>query len=240
MTLGGVMAKKKTIKLSVDFWQNLKTKKTVDRLGLEAVRSLQIFWSYAVNHIPDGNLTDISAEDFELRADWHGKRGDFYNLCLEIWIEHLDNGTLLLHDWSKYNGKPFQDAAEIYEAPAVVNDIAVVELGSREAVIELPVIKSEYCSTQDGVIYLDEMTEWQKTYISVDIGYELKKMKLWLENNPGRRKTARGIRKFIHSWLDRAQNQARREPAAVPVSVYQQRMKTQEEMAGLLLASSMH
>ena len=40
----------------------------------------------------------------------------------------------------------------------------------------------------------------------MDIDQELKKMTAWCDANPTRRKTRRGIEKFINSWLSREQD----------------------------------
>jgi len=51
-------------------------------------------------------------------------------------------------------------------------------------------------------------------YPGVNVMQEYLKMQRWLEANPKNRKTRSGIRRFVNSWLDRAQNSARREPAS--------------------------
>lgn len=53
------------------------------------------------------------------------------------------------------------------------------------------------------------MSEWGALYPAVDVLQELRKMKGWTQAHPARRKTARGILKFIHAWLSRAQDGAR-------------------------------
>jgi hypothetical protein len=51
-----------------------------------------------------------------------------------------------------------------------------------------------------------QIIEWQDLYPCVDIEQELKKMKGWLDSNPKRRKTSRGIKAFITNWLSRQQD----------------------------------
>lgn len=53
---------------------------------------------------------------------------------------------------------------------------------------------------------LDKITLWKETYPAVDVECELKRMVAWLDSNPTRRKTRRGITKFINSWLAREQD----------------------------------
>lgn len=60
--------------------------------------------------------------------------------------------------------------------------------------------KTEYGVTKS---YIDELAE---LYPAVDIIQELRKMRGWLDSNPDRRKTRRGVKRFINSWLSREQD----------------------------------
>ena len=55
-------------------------------------------------------------------------------------------------------------------------------------------------------IYDVDFEEWAELYPAVDIMQELRKMRGWLDSNPTKRKTIRGIRRFINSWLSKAQD----------------------------------
>ena len=43
--------------------------------------------------------------------------------------------------------------------------------------------------------------EWKKAFPAVDIKYQLERMVVWSNANPKRRKTRRGIERFIGNWL---------------------------------------
>lgn len=60
--------------------------------------------------------------------------------------------------------------------------------------------KSLYDITQE------QIDHWGELYPAVDVMQELRSMKGWLESNPAKRKTSRGILRFITSWLSRAQD----------------------------------
>lgn len=47
---------------------------------------------------------------------------------------------------------------------------------------------------------------WIKAYPAVDVKHELIKIYAWLESNPTRRKTKRGINRFINTWLSKEQD----------------------------------
>lgn len=55
-------------------------------------------------------------------------------------------------------------------------------------------------------IYQEDITQWQEIYPAVDVMGELRKMKGWCLANPTKRKTSRGITKFINSWLSKEQD----------------------------------
>lgn len=75
----------------------------------------------------------------------------------------------------------------------------------RDVIISIPLI------AKDGEfpIYQTDIDEWQSVYPGVLIPAELKKIRLWNQDNPTKRKTKKGIRRHISSWLDRAQNGSR-------------------------------
>jgi len=52
-----------------------------------------------------------------------------------------------------------------------------------------------------------DILAWQQAYKKVDVYGELDAMACWCEANPSKRKTKKGIKRFVNSWLNRA-NQA--------------------------------
>lgn len=53
---------------------------------------------------------------------------------------------------------------------------------------------------------LEKISLWENTYPAADVRQELKKMAAWCDSNPTRRKTKRGIERFINNWLSRTQD----------------------------------
>lgn len=79
----------------------------------------------------------------------------------------------------------------------------------------------------DGTDYdvpLQRIEKWGGAYPAVDIKQELYKMAAWLESNPVRRKTRRGIDRFINNWLSREQDRG----GAYKASGRQQVQRTEE------------
>lgn len=75
------------------------------------------------------------------------------------------------------------------------------EIAPEPVIIRLTLIdKTEYPIIQS------EVDEWMYCFPAVDVLTELKKMKAWCNANPTKRKTLRGIKKFIVTWLSKAQD----------------------------------
>lgn len=60
--------------------------------------------------------------------------------------------------------------------------------------------KTEFDITQKHIDH------WGELYPAVDVMQEIRKMKGWLESNPAKRKTRKGIARFITSWLSKEQD----------------------------------
>ena len=67
--------------------------------------------------------------------------------------------------------------------------------------ILLPLVdKTEYD------VPLSKIEQWKQAYPAVNVEQELQKMIAWLNANPARRKSRKGIERFVISWLTRAQD----------------------------------
>ncbi len=62
-----------------------------------------------------------------------------------------------------------------------------------------------------------KLKEYEESYPDLDILGQLRAARQWLADNPGKRKTARGMTRFLNSWLARVQNAgAGKNPAGKP------------------------
>ena len=77
-----------------------------------------------------------------------------------------------------------------------------------EAVAEFPVVGG-------GVWWLPgwKADEWAEVFTGVDVPSEVNKALQWLRDNPSKRKTHRGMLRFLNQWIERAQNDAGRRQA---------------------------
>lgn len=55
-------------------------------------------------------------------------------------------------------------------------------------------------------IYQSDIDQWQSLYPAVNVLQQLRAMSGWLDANPTKRKTRKGIRRFINSWLSKEQD----------------------------------
>lgn len=67
--------------------------------------------------------------------------------------------------------------------------------------IKLPLVdKTEFD------VPISDIEVWREAYPAVDVDGELRRMIAWLNSNPLKKKTRRGIKRFINTWLSREQD----------------------------------
>jgi len=82
---------------------------------------------------------------------------------------------------------------------------------------------SEYIQLpmKDGSLYRPtngEIDHYEAMFPNINVAQEFCAMQVWLECNPSRRKTKRGIKRFVGSWLIRA-TQRQETPLGVKAAV---------------------
>lgn len=70
--------------------------------------------------------------------------------------------------------------------------------------IRLPVVGNGKDS--HALITEDQLATWTEAYPGVDVPQQLRSMEQWLITNPARRKTSRGVGRFVTSWLAKTQD----------------------------------
>lgn len=107
------------------------------------------------------------------------------------------------------HGEPPPESESESESEIEANaSCAEPESGSTPLVIFLPLNDgSDYPVTEE------QCQEWAGLYPAVDVIQQLRKMKGWLDANPKRRKTKRGIKAFVVNWLSKEQDRGHRPTA---------------------------
>lgn len=80
------------------------------------------------------------------------------------------------------------------------------ELQAAAEPAEPPVITLLLNTGEEYPIMQTDVNAWMELYPAVDVIQELRKMKGWCMDNPRKRKTRKGIRRFVGSWLAREQD----------------------------------
>ena len=52
-----------------------------------------------------------------------------------------------------------------------------------------------------------DIISWQRAYKNIDVHNELDAMACWSDANPKKRKTKKGVKRFVNAWLARADKQ---------------------------------
>lgn len=85
-----------------------------------------------------------------------------------------------------------------------------------EPVSTPPVITLPLNDGSEYPVTVEQCHEWAGLYPAVDVIQQLRNMRGWLDSNPSRRKTKRGINRFITSWLAKEQDRGgQRKPQGV-------------------------
>ena len=104
----------------------------------------------------------------------------------------------------------FADAS-IYEQPEVDEE-------QKKPADDSPVVYEMPLNSGDKhAVTANDMKNYSSLYPNVDIDQEIRKMIGWLQDNPSKRKTKAGIRRFIGSWLSKEQDKGRRNQVNVYV-----------------------
>ena len=75
---------------------------------------------------------------------------------------------------------------------------------------DTPVITIILNTKEEYPIYQTDINEWQELYPAVDVMQQLRNMKGWCNANPSKRKTKKGIKRFINGWLSKEQDKGGR------------------------------
>lgn len=75
------------------------------------------------------------------------------------------------------------------------------EAPSSPVFIELPLNNGSLFAVTE-----EQVGKWSKLYPAVDVRQQLRTMLGWCESNPTKRKTSKGIARFVNSWLAREQD----------------------------------
>ena len=82
-----------------------KTRRLSRELGVSlpgAIGQLHLFWYWAIDHAPDGDLTGVNIDDLANGVMWEG---DPVVLVQALQSSEFVDADLQIHDWKQYSGR---------------------------------------------------------------------------------------------------------------------------------------
>lgn len=119
--------------------------------------------------------------------------------------EQPNNQPFSNHSATNNKKKDKEGIRNIKEYTSAQSDKITAEPNDKRFVICLRLLSKEQEPLYRGVKQ-QEINEWSEAYPNVEVYQELKRMLLWLNANPNKRKTQKGIDRFINNWLSREQD----------------------------------
>lgn len=148
-----------------------------------------------VSYITDWNTNN------QLRKDRHKP-----SIYAELLVKIADGNQAAI-DWQP-SGNQMATQYSIGKGSIVEDSLveANASCAEPETVSAPPVILLPLNDGTDFPVSQEQCHEWAGLYPAVDVIQQLRNMKGWLDGNPTRKKTKRGIVRFIIGWLAREQD----------------------------------
>ncbi len=192
-------------------------------------------------------IAKLSPEQWEESRDmlamlfgpgWKHKRIDAELAKADDIIEKRRSAASSRHSKSKSNAsaEQMQSTCSDTRVPPLTDNLSTSSLRSdvcpepeksapaSPTAIELPALKGDIVSITEA-----DVAEWSEAFPAVNVRQQLAAMRSWLNANPQNRKTSKGMKRFVVSWLSRDQDRGggRQQPQAQapprPMSPHMQR-----------------
>lgn len=116
-----------------------------------------------------------------------------------------ENSSLPPEKTSLPPGKSFSGCGEKTSQYNITDNVADIEKkGYPPGAIVFDCLKGERYWPDEAAI-----AQWKDAYPAVDVLGELKRAKAWISANPDKRKTKKGMPRFLNGWLSQEQNRGR-------------------------------
>jgi hypothetical protein len=202
------------------------------RSALGTAEPILCLWLWSAENATDGSLAGLSRDDVERAAEWHGKPGLAFDAMVKVGFIDEMRGLFSLHNWMTRTGAGIESLIKtrirqreiMKQKRSVSGDVSANVSGDEAAnPLTLSLTLSESSQVHpdpepplldfpcDGEpaswALLESMaTKWSVLYPHLDIMSECRKALAWIDADPERRKTARGMKRFLVGWFGRAQN----------------------------------
>lgn len=203
------------IKFDNNLRNHPKTYKLMDLLKADKAKALghlTLLWCWCVDHAEDGVLRKINDPQIAFAAEWTGDAKMFVNAFVESGFLERGDGVLTIHDWEDWKPEFVRRrdrrlTGQRSDIDRTLTDTEQEERDSSAVVLSFPTAGT---AKDNGWLLTEKkLQELSPLYPGVDVLLECKKALEWLKMNPGRRKTDRGMGRFLMGWLERSQNRSR-------------------------------
>lgn len=200
----GIQDHPKTINLGVMMGWNID----------ETLGKLNRFWLWCTKHSLDGDLRPYSNSVLAGSVGLNQADADKFITAMVTCGGKRDGGPLpgfidkepffSVHDWDDLQS----DAVRLKKSRRM-SDKRLTNVDSPHTVSSAVVLSFPVSgTTKDWPLTEQRLKDLQPLYPGVDILLEAKKALQWVKDNPSRRKTDRGMAKFLSGWFERSQNKS--------------------------------
>lgn len=174
---------------------------------IDAFWNLHHLWYWCSDHYPNGVMKDVSDVSIALAAQWPGEPKVFVDALVKSRFVDRESGALVVHDWIEWRPEYLRsrDRRSTEKRPDSDRKATSSVQPSSSVVLSFPVSGEP----KTWLLTEDLLKKLQPLYQGIDVLLEAKKALNWIELNPSRKKTARGMGNFLTRWMDRAQNSGR-------------------------------
>lgn len=129
---------------------------------------------------------------------------------------HLENAVYRLENamepvWN-HNGSTMEPQSRVDKSRIdKINTLAQSDSKNHSTLEVSPVITLMLNTGKEYSIHESQLEQWKEIYPNVNVLDELRKMKGWCIANPTKRKTKKGIDRFINNWLSKNQDTPKQE-----------------------------
>lgn len=174
--------------------------------------NLHHLWYWVSANYHDGVMMNVSDFAIAHSAKWQGDSKAFVEALVSSGFVDRGEGALVMHDWSTWRSDSVRsrvrracDQKTTVKGPEKDPKRTSSEQVVSQSLLVFPVSGND----KDWLLSEAFLEEQKPLYPGVNVLLEFKKALQWLKANPSRKKTARGMPKFLMSWLERAQNRSR-------------------------------
>lgn len=172
----------------------------------EALGAMTLLWLWVSRNAPDGILPMLRDAEIASIALVECNPHSFVSALIEVRLVDKTQEGLKVHDWNEW--APDHVVKKIVRQTADKRRTNGGHLSSspQEDLSPLVVLFPTSGEPKDWPLRESYVTTLKDLYMGIDVVLEAKKALNWIESNPTRKKTAKGMRRFLAGWMERSQN----------------------------------